>query len=73
MGFNDCCSRYFHNECVILENLFSNMVERVEWDGDKIVMTRNITSHAGNCYRPTLFFTQYDSCKDFCSENFCYN
>jgi len=51
----------------------SNMVERAEWDGQQVVSTRYVTDHGGNCYRPILFHTQYDTCKDFCSENFCYN
>ncbi|CBY07667.1 unnamed protein product [Oikopleura dioica] len=51
----------------------SIMVERVEWDGEKIISTRNLTDHGGNCIRPILFKTQFDTCSDFCSNNFCYN
>ncbi|CBY31339.1 unnamed protein product, partial [Oikopleura dioica] len=50
-----------------------NMVERAEWDGEKIVSTRNLTDHGGNCFRPILFKTEFDTCSGFCSDNFCYN
>ena len=49
------------------------MVERAEWDGEQITSTRNVTDHGGNCIRPILFLAEFDTCKDFCSENFCYN
>ncbi|CAG5109784.1 Oidioi.mRNA.OKI2018_I69.chr2.g4273.t1.cds [Oikopleura dioica] len=50
----------------------SNMIERVEWDGQRVVLTRNLAQQPGNCYRPALFLTSPGTCKSFCSDDFCY-
>ncbi|CAG5109783.1 Oidioi.mRNA.OKI2018_I69.chr2.g4272.t1.cds [Oikopleura dioica] len=50
----------------------SNMVERVEWDGNHVTSTQNLTEHTGDCYRPTLFLSSPDECKRFCSSDYCY-
>ncbi|CBY12419.1 unnamed protein product [Oikopleura dioica] len=50
-----------------------NSVERAEWDGNNVTSTQVINNHAGDCYYPIIFETAPDQCKEFCSENFCYD
>ncbi|CBY15355.1 unnamed protein product, partial [Oikopleura dioica] len=48
-------------------------VERAEWDGNNVTSTQVINNHDGGCANPIIFETAPDQCKDFCSENFCYD
>jgi len=50
-----------------------NSVERAEWDGNNVTSTQVINNHDGDCVNPIIFETAPDQCKDFCSENFCYD
>ncbi|CBY19682.1 unnamed protein product [Oikopleura dioica] len=50
-----------------------NSVERAEWDGNNVTSTQVINNHGENCFNPIVFETAPDQCKEFCSENFCYD
>ncbi|CAG5078114.1 Oidioi.mRNA.OKI2018_I69.PAR.g8904.t1.cds [Oikopleura dioica] len=47
-------------------------VERAEWNGEAVVSSETFFTHEGSQHRPIIFETTPDTCKEFCSEDYCY-
>ncbi|CAG5102599.1 Oidioi.mRNA.OKI2018_I69.chr1.g377.t1.cds [Oikopleura dioica] len=48
------------------------VVERINWDGEKITSTEKINDHEGICHRPIIFQSDPDTCSTPCPDSFCY-